>query len=61
MSSEQILLALGIIIGLGIFLQWIAKVLKIPDIIPLLPAGILVGPVLGLVNPNEIFGTHFFP
>ncbi len=61
MSSEQILLGLGLIIGLGILLQWIAKMLKIPGIILLLPAGILVGPVLGLVNPNEIFGNSLFP
>lgn len=61
MTSETILLGLGLIIGLGIFLQWLAKIIKIPGIILLLPAGILVGPVLGLVNPNEIFGVSLFP
>ncbi len=61
MTSETILLGLGLIIGLGIFLQWLAKIIKIPGIILLLPAGILVGPVLGLVNPNEIFGASLFP
>lgn len=61
MTSETILLGLGLIICLGIFLQWLAKIIKIPGIILLLPAGILVGPVLGLVNPNEIFGVSLFP
>ena len=61
MTSETILLGLGLIICLGIFLQWLAKIIKIPGIILLLPAGILVGPVLGLVNPNEIFGASLFP
>ena len=61
MSSEAILLGLGLIMGLGIFLQWFSKIIKIPGIILLLPAGILVGPVLGLVNPNEIFGQSLFP
>lgn len=61
MTSEAILLGLGIIIGLGIFLQWFAKIIKIPGIILLLPAGIIVGPVFGLVNPSEIFGPSLFP
>jgi NhaP-type Na+/H+ or K+/H+ antiporter len=43
------------------FLQRIAKMVEIPGIILLLPAGMLVGPVLGLVNPNEIFGDSLFP
>lgn len=58
--SDAILLGLGIIIGLGIFLQWVAKIINIPGIILLLPAGIIIGPVLGLVNPNEIFGNSLF-
>jgi NhaP-type Na+/H+ or K+/H+ antiporter len=61
MSENQILLGLGIIISLGISLQWFAKRLKIPGIILLLPAGILVGPVLGLVKPHEIFSNALFP
>lgn len=59
--SDLVLIGLGLIISLGILLQWIAKIIKIPGIILLLPAGIIVGPVLGLVNPNEIFGNLLFP
>lgn len=36
---DSILLGLGLIFGLGIFLQWIAKIIKIPGVILLLPAG----------------------
>lgn len=61
MSGDQILLGLGLIIGLGISLQWLARTIKIPGIILLLPAGMLVGPVLGLVKPLEIFGDSLFP
>jgi len=61
MSGEQILLGLGIIIALGISLQWFARALKIPGIILLLPAGMIVGPVLGLVKPHEIMGDALFP
>ena len=61
MASEQIFIGLGLIFGLGISMQWIARILKIPGIILLLPAGMIVGPVLGLVKPEEIFGNSFFP
>jgi len=61
MASEQIFIGLGLIFGLGISMQWIARILKIPGIILLLPAGMIVGPVLGLVEPQEIFGNSFFP
>jgi len=57
---DTILLGLGLIFGLGIFLTWIARIIKIPGIILLLPAGMIVGPVLGLVNPNAIFGNSFY-
>lgn len=58
---ERLLIGLGIIIGLGILLQWVSKMIKIPAIITLLIGGILVGPVWGLVDPIEIFGDTLFP
>jgi len=61
MNIDPIILGIGIIISLGIFLQWIARIIKIPGIILLLPAGMLVGPVLGLVKPFDIFGNGLFP
>ncbi|WAI02201.1 cation:proton antiporter [Methanogenium organophilum] len=61
MSSELIYIGLGLIIGLGISMQWLAKIFRIPGIILLLPAGMIVGPVLGLVRPQEIFGDTLFP
>ena len=61
MSSEFIYIGLGLIIGLGISMQWLAKIFRIPGILLLLPAGMIVGPVLGLVQPQEIFGNALFP
>lgn len=63
MSSELIYIGLGLIIGLGISMQWLAKILRVPGgILLLLPAGMIVGPVLGgLVDPQEIFGDALFP
>ena len=61
MSSDLIYIGLGLIIGLGISMQWLAKCFRIPGIILLLPAGMIAGPVLGLVQPQEIFGDTLFP
>ncbi|MDR0901127.1 MAG: cation:proton antiporter, partial [Methanobrevibacter sp.] len=58
---DDILLGLGLIVGLGISLQWIAKIIKIPGIVLLLPAGIIIGPILNLIDPIAIFGNSLFP
>ncbi|OBT07921.1 sodium:proton antiporter [Vibrio sp. UCD-FRSSP16_10] len=54
--------ALGIaavgIVGLGC--QWLAWRLKLPAILFLLLAGILTGPILGWLQPQEILGDHLF-
>lgn len=61
MNEQQILLALG---GIGIAAlgsQWLAWRLKLPAILFLLLAGILVGPVLGWLDPQELFGPLLMP
>lgn len=59
MHNEVLLLA-GIL-TLGILCQWVAWRLKIPAILPLLATGFIVGPVTGLLNPQELLGDLFFP
>ena len=54
-------LLLSIIVGLGIFAQWLAWYLKQPSILFLLLIGILSGPVLGIFNPDAVFGDLLFP
>ncbi len=49
------------IVVFGVGCLWLASKLKIPSILLLLPAGVLVGPVLGLVDPDEQFGEVMFP
>ncbi|CAM2901479.1 cation:proton antiporter [Vibrio rarus] len=49
--------ALGIV-GLGC--QWLAWRLKLPAILFLLLAGIIAGPISGWLQPQIIFGEHFF-
>lgn len=41
--------------------QWLAWRFKLPSILFLLTAGILVGPIFGLFNPDEFLGELLFP
>ena len=53
--------ALILIVFLGVFSQWLAWRLRIPAIVLFLVSGVIVGPVLGLVNPSEDFGELLRP
>ncbi|MEJ2317583.1 MAG: sodium:proton antiporter [Gammaproteobacteria bacterium] len=59
--EDQILLSLAAIGFIGIACQWFAWHFRLPSIIFLLIAGILVGPVTGFINPDELFGDLLFP
>lgn len=61
MSSEMIALTLAGVGVLGLVCQWVAWQLKLPAILFLLIAGLLVGPVLGLFSPEQALGDLFFP
>lgn len=54
--------ALGIaLVGLlGLACQWLAWRLKLPAILFLLIAGIVAGPVTGMLEPQMVLGEHFF-
>ena len=58
--GHDLILVAGVIV-LGIFCQWLAWRMSVPAIIPLLGAGFLVGPVLHLLQPQELLGDLFFP
>ncbi len=53
--------AVAVIVVVGVACLWLAPKLKIPSILLLLPAGILAGPILGVLNPDEQFGDVLFP
>ena len=55
------MLALAGIAGGGVAAQWLAWRLKIPVIVVLLAAGVLVGPVAGVLDPDELLGDLLFP
>ncbi len=52
---------LAIIVGAGMFAQWLAWRTQIPGIIALLVAGLTLGPVTGILEPDELLGDTLFP
>jgi NhaP-type Na+/H+ or K+/H+ antiporter len=54
-------IGIGTILALGIGAQWLGRAIGFPSILVLLIAGVLAGPVLGVVDPDEIFGESLFP
>lgn len=52
---------LTLLIALGVFIQWVALRLRFPALLLLLAAGITLGPVTGIFNPNEEFGRFQSP
>ncbi len=61
MHQEFIAFSLALIGVIGLFCQWLAWQLKLPAILFLLMAGILVGPIFGLLDPQAILGDLLFP
>ena len=62
MNEQQILLAIGKGLGAAALgCQWLAWRLKLPAILFLLLTGILVGPILGWLDPQAMFGPLLMP
>ena len=61
MSETQILLGLGGVGLASLASQWLAWRLRLPAILFLLLCGLLAGPLLGWLNPSELFGPLLFP
>ena len=52
---------LAMIVGAGMAAQWIAWRTGIPSIIALLVAGLVLGPVSGGLDPDDLLGDTLFP
>lgn len=61
MNEHDLAILLVSVVALGVSSQWIAWRLQIPAIILLATAGLVAGPITGLVNPAEDFGELFRP
>lgn len=59
--EHNLTLALILIVLLGVFAQWIGWWLRTPAIVLFLASGVIVGPVLGLVDPSADFGPLLRP
>lgn len=57
---EPVIISLFLVFVLGVSIQWIAQIKKIPGIILLLPAGMFFGAYLGLIDPTSLFGESFY-
>jgi len=58
---EHITGLLALIGVLSLLCQWIGWKLHLPAILPLLLCGLLLGPGLGILNPDQLFGDLLFP
>lgn len=59
--ESEIYLGLLAIFVIGIGAQWLGRLLRIPPLLILLPAGLIAGGVLGIVKPEQIFGDLLYP
>jgi NhaP-type Na+/H+ or K+/H+ antiporter len=60
-SESAIGPTLAVIVGVGMAAQWLAWRTQVPSIILLLVSGLILGPVLGVVDPDELLGSTLFP
>lgn len=61
MDEHSLSLALILIVTLGVASQWLAWRARIPAIVLFLLSGLVIGPILGWVDPSQDFGGVFRP
>ncbi|WP_313467584.1 hypothetical protein, partial [Carnobacterium sp.] len=59
--EQTALIIITVILGLGILSQWIAWRIQWPSIVIMAIAGLLIGPIFGLINPKEALGGLYSP
>jgi NhaP-type Na+/H+ or K+/H+ antiporter len=60
-TTDQILLGVGLTVALAVGSQILASRLRIPALIVLLPVGFVAGALTDVVNPNKLLGSLFQP
>jgi len=58
---ENLIMSFALIGVIGVGAQWFAWRLNLPAIVLMSLAGLLVGPVLGLISPEQDFGEFYSP
>lgn len=59
--NEAAIIAFTGICLVSMLCQWVAWRVRLPAILFLLISGFLLGPIFGLVNPDQLFGDLLFP
>lgn len=59
--GTDLALQIALVMALGAACQWLAWRLRIAAILPLLISGLLLGPVMGVLKPDEFLGELLFP
>ncbi|MGI2258306.1 cation:proton antiporter [Shewanella sp. GXUN23E] len=59
--AEQVAGMLGLVGVLSLLCQWLGWRMRLPAILPLLLCGLLLGPGLGVIHPEQLLGDLLFP
>ena len=57
----DVVLAVAAVLAVGVAAQWLGWRVRVPAIVFLLAAGLVAGPLTGLLEPDELFGDLLFP
>ena len=60
-SGSGLGVALALLLGTAMAAQWLAWRFRVPAIVLLLSAGLLIGPVTGLLDVDDLLGDGLFP
>lgn len=61
MTSSEVFVGLGLLLGLAVGCQIVATTLRVPAIVLLLPVGFVAGTITSTVDPDLLFGEAFPP
>lgn len=59
--ENEVVTAAAAVLAVGVLAYWLGWRLRVPPIVFLLGAGLAFGPVLGALDPDELFGDLLFP
>lgn len=59
--QDEVILAVAMILAIGVGAQWLGWRVGVPSIVFLLAAGLFVGPLTGVLEPDAILGDLLFP
>jgi len=60
-SSNDVLLGLGLVVTMAVSAQLAARWIRVPAIVVLLPAGFVAGAVTDVVHPDRLLGQLYQP